>query len=644
MAYHDFHPPLKARDGRTLRVLAVVRISTEHQDEKSLDDQFELTKERVTLSFDGAIEWSLIRSRGSGEVLEREELTDLYAKIQSGRYDLVICEDLGRICRRVHAYVVCELCEDSDTRLIALNDSVDTARSDWQTNAFFSVVRHEQYNKDTAARIRRTQRNRFMHGGMTHYRIFGYTAPPGAKLDQEIQIDLQLLPYALGMIERLEAGQSFQQVADWLNQNGVRPGPRARRQTWSHRLVSQWIYNTQIKGERQWNNRISVRVNKTGRRKKVKAPARELLTRQVPHWAIVDAERYDALVRMLKARNSRYGSAKRNGVDPRLNRPRKRTRWPGQHATCGICGAPFVYGGHGRTEYLMCNGTRGYNCWNGVTFHGELAAKNISAKVLAAIEQLPEFDQVLLETIEEEAAKFDTDRLSKINVVEKRIAETERQIANVSKAIAEGKQFTSLLAKLEELELSLAHDRDEWRTLTRVPAAITPIPSVAQIRKDAVLAMHDLAVCSQEFAALMRKLVSRVDMYPFIPCDGGHPVLRARVALDLRSFLPEKLRGSGFTDSLRSDLIVDCFEPYKRYSILSDVTELKHKGQRLRDIGQEIGQTFSLVQKASAIDEIMVRRGLKDPYIEIVAPDMLPSRMRRHKHQRYNFKRIDDTA
>lgn len=292
----------------------------------------------------------------------------------------------------------------------------------------------------------------------------------------------------------------------------------------------------------------------------------------------------------------------------------------------------------------MCNGTRGYNCWNGVTFHGELAAKNISAKVLAAMENLPEFDQVLLETIEEEAAKFDTERLSKISSVEKRIAETERQIANVSTAIAEGKQFTSLLAKLEELELSLAHDRDERRALACVPATIPPIPSVAQIRKDAVLAMQDLAVSSQEFAALMRKLVSSVAMYPFIPCDGGHPVLRARVAIDLRNFLPENLRSSGFTDSLRSNLIVDCFDPFERYAILGNVIELKRKGQRLRDIGQQIGQTFSLVQKASAIDDIMVRRGLQDPYIEIVDPDMLPSRMRRHKHQRYNFKRIDDAA
>ena len=644
MAYLDFHPPLTARDGRTLRALTVARISTEGQDEKSLDDQTELTKERVNRSFDGKVEWTVIRSRGSGEILERAELVELEAAIESRKYDLIICEDLGRICRRIYAILICELCEDNGTRLIALNDSVDTGRPDWQMNAVFSAARHEQYNKDTSARIRRTQRNRFQNGGMTQYRIFGYTAPPGAKYDHEIQIDPELLKWAIGIIERLEAGHSFQQVADWLNKNGVPPGPRARRKYWTGRLVAQWVYNTQIKGERRWNTRISVRNNKTGRRKKVKAPAGERLVRQVPHWAIIDADRYDALVRMLRLRNGSCAPGKPTGIDPRLNRPKRCTRWPGQHAVCGICGAPFVYGGHGRNDYLMCNGAREYHCWNGVTFNGELAAQNVSTQVLAVLAKLPDFDQALLQAIHEDAARYDVERLAKASVLEKRISETTRQMDNVSNAIAAGGEMTSLVGKLKELEQNLELDRHEYHTLMRSAPKAPSIPSITQIRAEAAIAMQDLAVSSQEFANVMRRLVARIEMLPFIPCDGGHPVLRARVTMDLRSFVAEEYRHGGLGNSLSSTFLVDCFEPFERYAIFSDVVRLKRSGRHLRDIAQEIGRTFSLVQKASALDDLMLRRGLDDPYLPNTAPDTLPSRMCRHKHHRYSFKRFGDAA
>jgi hypothetical protein len=40
--------------------------------------------------------------------------------VESLRYDLVVVEDLGRICRRNRAVDFCEMCEDADTRLIAL--------------------------------------------------------------------------------------------------------------------------------------------------------------------------------------------------------------------------------------------------------------------------------------------------------------------------------------------------------------------------------------------------------------------------------------------------------------------------------------------------------------------------------------------
>ena len=59
-----------------------------------------------------------------------------------------------RICRRNYAVIFCEHCQDHDARLIALNDSIDTGRPDWQMHAMFSAYKHESYNRDTSKRIR----------------------------------------------------------------------------------------------------------------------------------------------------------------------------------------------------------------------------------------------------------------------------------------------------------------------------------------------------------------------------------------------------------------------------------------------------------------------------------------------------------
>jgi site-specific DNA recombinase len=178
MMTSSLHPPLRPRSGNVLHVLGIVRVSKadkdrpkdkvdrSRHDEPSLEDQSALLRDWLLKSYGKAYQLDIIGSTGSGEFLEREESARANAAVESGRYDLVLTEDLGRIFRRVHAFLYCELCEDIDTRLIALNDGVDTGRDDWRSAAIFAVMRHEMYNRDTAARIRRTLRNRFTQGGV----------------------------------------------------------------------------------------------------------------------------------------------------------------------------------------------------------------------------------------------------------------------------------------------------------------------------------------------------------------------------------------------------------------------------------------------------------------------------------------------
>jgi hypothetical protein len=188
MARYQLEPPLAPRNGRILRVIGITRISTVNQDPRSLADQQALLTQWVDDRYDGPVEWKFLSGQGSGECLERQQVAEAEELVATGQYDLVAMEDLGRHMRRMQAFLFCEACEDMETRLLALNDSIDTA-GEWRLHALFAAMKHEQSNKDTSQRIKRTLRHRFILGGVVQCPVFGYVKPASAKSDQELHKD-----------------------------------------------------------------------------------------------------------------------------------------------------------------------------------------------------------------------------------------------------------------------------------------------------------------------------------------------------------------------------------------------------------------------------------------------------------------------
>ncbi len=93
----------RPKDCKVTRVLIVARISTDKQDPRSLEDQEAYCQNEVKQEYEGQITFEVIKSVGSGEHLDRKELDELTDAIESGMIDVVISEDLGRICRRNRA-------------------------------------------------------------------------------------------------------------------------------------------------------------------------------------------------------------------------------------------------------------------------------------------------------------------------------------------------------------------------------------------------------------------------------------------------------------------------------------------------------------------------------------------------------------
>jgi site-specific DNA recombinase len=638
----SLQPRLMPRIGHILLVLGIARISTVHQDQRSLADQEALYRAWLDRHAGCPYHLVMIAGRGSGESLDREESRQARAAVESGRYDLVIAEDLGRIFRRVHAQLFCELCLDYETRLIAINDQVDTAQENWRVLAGFASMRHEMYNADTAKRIRRSLRNRFVQGGVVQAVVYGYIKPPGAKTDAELRKDPDAEPIYDEIFRKLEDGASYSEVADWLNEQSVKPGPAARTPRWTCSLVTQLLHNPILKGVRLRNKMMSKRVNQTGHHRSITAPAFERLERHCPHLAFIEPTRYDHLIALLDERNARFRRKGVQGVDTRKNTPKKRTVWPGQHLDCGVCGRPFVYGGHGQKDHLICRGAQQYRCWNAFTVDGPLAARKLMEAIHASIVALPDFDSQLIELVQEEERQHQGDKAGQQQELARQLSSTERELQNLLAAVRASGHSPILLDDLSRLEKQKTKILWEQQQLLQVSDKPLVTPSAAEIRRLAERAFAALAPTSPEFGRLLHRLIPRIIVYPFQLCDGGKVAQRAYFLLYLARLLPPGSGEEPLTRALQQALVVDLYDPPQREAYRAPVMELTANGLKQRDIAWELGITQPAVQWAVALHRRMQELQITDPYLRLEAPPENESRLCRHLHPRYRFEALPD--
>jgi site-specific DNA recombinase len=80
----DKESKLKPRDGHTLQVGLIARISgCQGQSESSLDTQNDHNKLFVSEIYQGPVEFDTIATKGKGESLTRDELTEIEKKLRT---------------------------------------------------------------------------------------------------------------------------------------------------------------------------------------------------------------------------------------------------------------------------------------------------------------------------------------------------------------------------------------------------------------------------------------------------------------------------------------------------------------------------------------------------------------------------------
>jgi hypothetical protein len=631
--------PLVPKNGHTLKVLLPCRVSDPgpgKQDERSNDDQEAMLRSRLKDYFEGRTAVTVVAGSGSGEWLERAEYLRLIEMVETGEYDLVLTEDLGRIVRRIHAHLFCELCVDNSTRVIALNDHVDTSEDGWQDRSIFSAWHHERSNRDTSDRIKRTHRSRFDQGGCAAFPIFGIVKPPGSKSDLEWYKDPSAEPVYKRWFEMLDDEALYADIADWLNAERVGTGEFCDAKQWDGPMVGRISHNPLLKGYRRRNVRKSKR-NAKGKYVSMKAEPHELRLRPVPHLAFFPEAYYDRVIAKADARNAKYRRSGTPESDPCRNRPRKRTRFPGQTLVCIRCGFEFVWGGHGQTNHLECGGTRKHRCWQSVSVDGILAAERISNAVFAEIEKLAEFDAVFLEMVRAEGTASNTARTSKVADLRRKLAESEAELENLSRFIRRGDQSEWLRNDLTKLEAERRRQLAAIDEIERLSGDALTIPSIEEIKALACSCVGELPQDSMEFAASMRALTKPVFVAPYRALDGGGVVLRAQFVVQLANLLPDVRLRNLLQPHLRRELTVDLFKPVQRVAMRERVVELRQSHTE-RETAKHLGITITAAQRAAALHRMMETASVQDPYERIYEPpDDLP-KLRCHKNHRYCFQ------
>jgi site-specific DNA recombinase len=642
--YSILQPPLVARNGHTLEVLITCRVSSPgpgKQDIRSNDDQEAMHRKWLSEYTNLPYQVTVLAGSGSGESLERNEYPQLRNHVESNRFDLLLTEDLGRIVRRMHAHLFCELCVDHGVRLIALNDVVDTAQEGWQDRSIFSAWHHERSNRDTSQRIKRTHRSRFIQGGCASLPIFGYRKGDGAKSDADWERVLEAETIYREWFDRLDRGMSYAEIADWLNESGISPGPYCRLKRWDCAMVTRITHNWILKGLRFRNKRKTRRNNASGIYKSEKADPSELLTRSVPDLAFFDAAYYDRVVAKADTRNAKYRRNGKGEVDPCANRSRKRVRFPGQIIDCGICGRQFVFGGHGQKDHLMCEGARQHRCWNGLTVDGPLATQKITDAVFAQIELLQDFNPEFMARVNAEVLKQDSDRELCLQELSAKIANVEREIANMIKFIRGGDESQSVrieLHQLEEQQRQWQYTRDE---LEKTPSRAIVMPTAYQIKQLAHEAFRDLIRDSYEFGMCLRSLTGRIVVRPVRSIDGGHIGLRAEFRLRLANLVSDQRLYKALQRPLESALTLDLFDSPQRIAFREQIRELR-RTKTEHAAAQELGITVTAAQRAAALDRLMQQQGRSDPYVLLTEPPCDYGKLRRHLHPRYCFEPLPD--
>lgn len=610
--------PLTPKSGDTLRVIALGRISTVHQDVENIAASYRYIQSYLAKIYHGPLDIKFLGEQASGMRTDRATICEAEETIARGAVDLVIAEDLSRLYRNPrHQFRFVQDAVDAGTRVILIGDNLDTADENWEVMMGAAALRHGLHIPDTRRRVRRTATHSFHKGGMVQKIRFGYRklsteeansgafGPPGLRIAKRSE----LTPILRNVVRQVLAGESYASITDHLNATGITPGPYVTRGRWSPRVLVELLSDPILAGMRTFRDTVCEPVFRTGRHRTTKSDRPE--TEYYPELAHLTTEEHKQLLtviadRRLQSKPSHENLSARRGV------PRSRSYWPGQSLVCGVCGNLFYFSG----DFLRCSRAtprNGSSCWNRVQVRNTVIRAQIAGWLLSTADAMPDGLRHLAERLHEfTVVQTDHDR-STAQATAGRRELLHRQAQHLTTAIAAGGNLESLLDRLQAVEaelktLSAAAPRRHASKRGAVPPAKNQDPAV--LRRRIVTMMQE----SFPFADWLRCFIPEFVVEPVQGWDT--PQIRPQGRFSARMEMLAAPETESATDTAPRAFTLLLFDPPEPVRVLSQCLAAlrEHPERSQRRLAQQLQLHPMTVKRALDYARRMTIAGATEPY------------------------------
>jgi site-specific DNA recombinase len=442
-----------------MRACLYARYSTDLQRETSIDDQLRAARDRAEREG-----WTIVATHadegvsGSMPVALRRGGKALMADLVAHRFDVLIVEGLDRLSRQVgESEQLVSRLEHRGVRIIGTSDGYDTQAKGRKVMRIARGLVNELYLDDLREKTHRGLAGQFDRGMSAGGRSYGYRTVEVAG-GRRLAIDSTEAENVRWVFERYADGYSVQSIVHDLNARGV---PSARGGTWAVSAVYGsaarglgMLNNELYAGRVVWNRRQWIKDPDTGKRRYVDRPANEWQARDEPELRIVDHATWERVRSRLGTQEQRG----RNVANAQRGKGAKARTLFGGLLKCPTCGGPWIAI---NTERYGC----GVRKDRGTTVCGNTSTvqrNKIETRLLSVVrEELldPAALAELQSTFQELLAAATAEENRAGAGARARIAELERELANLLDTLAAVGQSPAIVKRLQATEAEVARLR-----------------------------------------------------------------------------------------------------------------------------------------------------------------------------------------
>ncbi len=517
-----------------MRAVVYARYSSENQREASIEDQVEVCRR-----YAAAQGWTIVDCyddaaiSGSSAAL-RPGLQKLLRDAERRHFDVLICEAIDRLGRKL-----ADVATMYD-RLSFLGIKVHATSVGPVTQMHIGIMgtMAQMMLSDLRDKTKRGQLGRARAGRIPGGLAYGYQVVPQAK-DAKDGGERRIVPAEAAIVVRIfrdyAAGRSARQIAHRLNEEGV-SGPGGR--PWGDTTIrgqsdrgTGLLNNTLYIGRLSWNRCSYVKDPSTGRRVARVNSRHQWEEVQVPDLRIVEQDLWDAV----KARQASVQfEIGRDASGHALNRSHRRKFLLSGLVRCGCCGGGYTIVA---TDRYGCATRRGKGtCANAAT----ITRQHLEARVLSGLKErmlAPDLVAEFVCAFTHEAAAIRAEAASAQARLREELADVQRRLEGVLRAIENGAWNSSLQTRLTDLENRQEAVRAQIAGSVRADTPVVLHPNAADIYKrkvadlEASLAKPEICLQAGEaLAALIDKIV-------LIPADDQPDHMAIELHGDLAAIL-----------------------------------------------------------------------------------------------------------